>query len=153
MGAKMGGISKLYFRGVDDNLLDASGGEQLNQYRFSLGSNLADLQSNGAASITVEENGPLVATLVSSPTRPGAISWSAKFALLREPITSSSPTLWTKSERPSSARCVCITPKIVQAGLCVPFFAGEFVAARRTNSWSRRGTGKLRRTYNAAGRS
>ena len=66
-----GGVSELRFRDVADNLVDTSAGEQLNQYLFLPGSNLTDLQSNGPASISIEENGPLVATLRTQSDAPG----------------------------------------------------------------------------------
>ncbi len=69
--AKTGGISELYCRGIDNNLADTTGGEQINQYLFLLGSNLADLQSNGPVKITFEENGPLVAALHIESEAPG----------------------------------------------------------------------------------
>jgi alpha-mannosidase len=46
-----------------DNLADTSGGEALNEFLFVPGSNLADLQRSGPATVTIEEHGPLVASL------------------------------------------------------------------------------------------
>jgi alpha-mannosidase len=58
-----GGISELYRRGSGENLVDTRNGGRVNQFLYLPGSDLAELQSNGAASITIDEAGPLVATL------------------------------------------------------------------------------------------
>lgn len=79
--AKTGGISELYYRG-GDNLADTSLGEQINQYLFLPGSNVADLQSNGPVKITEEENGPLVATLRIESEAPGCHKLIRKIRLV-----------------------------------------------------------------------
>jgi alpha-mannosidase len=82
--AKTGGISGLYYRGIDVNLADTAGGEQINEYLFLPGSNLADLQSNGPVKITVEENGPLVATLQLESEAPGCNKLVRKVRVFRD---------------------------------------------------------------------
>ena len=82
--AKTGGIQELYYWGVDANLADTSSGEQINQYLFLPGSDLADLQSNGPAKITVEENGPLAATLRIESDAPGCNKLTRKIRLVTE---------------------------------------------------------------------
>jgi alpha-mannosidase len=81
---KTGGISGLHCRGIDVNLADTAGGEQINEYLFLPGSNLADLQSNGPAKITVEENGPLVATLHIESEAPGCNKLVRKVRVSRD---------------------------------------------------------------------
>jgi alpha-mannosidase len=68
---RTGGISELYHDGIGRNLVDTAKGDQLNEYLFLTGSNLSDLRSNGPAEITVEEAGPLVATLRVESDAPG----------------------------------------------------------------------------------
>ncbi|HZP03008.1 MAG TPA: glycoside hydrolase family 38 C-terminal domain-containing protein [Terriglobia bacterium] len=68
---KTGGIVDLRHERLEGNLADTSGGEQINQYLFLPGSNLADLKSNGPVTLTVEENGPLVASLRIESDAPG----------------------------------------------------------------------------------
>jgi alpha-mannosidase len=82
--AKTGGISGFYYRGIDVNLADTAGGQQINEYLFLPGSNLADLQSNGPVKITVEENGPLVATLHIESEAPGCNKLVRKVRLFRD---------------------------------------------------------------------
>ena len=78
---KTGGIQGLHYRGEDANLADTGSGEQINQYLFLPGSDLADLQSNGPVKITVEENGPLVATLRIESDAPGCNKLTRKIRL------------------------------------------------------------------------
>jgi len=66
-----GGIVELIAKGIQGNLVDASGGEALNDYLYLIGDDLKDLQRNGPASIHVGENGPLVASLVIESAAPG----------------------------------------------------------------------------------
>lgn len=80
--AKTGGIQELYYREVDANLADTSSGEQINQYLFLPGSDLADLQSNGPVKITVEEKGPLAATLRIESNAPGCNKLTRKIRLV-----------------------------------------------------------------------
>jgi hypothetical protein len=68
---KTGGITELFLRGVENNLAGAGNGEQINEYLFLPGENLADLESNGPVTITVEEKGPLVASLRVESAAPG----------------------------------------------------------------------------------
>jgi alpha-mannosidase len=67
---KTGSIIEL-FHGNADNLVDTGSGGGLNEYLFLAGSNVADLQKNGDVSVTVEENGPLVAVLRIESSAPG----------------------------------------------------------------------------------
>jgi alpha-mannosidase len=69
-----GGIAELSFLGIDENLVDTASGEQLNEYLFLQGDNLAQLQKNGPVTISVEENGPLVASLRVECPAPGCHS-------------------------------------------------------------------------------
>ncbi len=66
-----GGITELHFHALGDNLADTASGEQINKYLFLAGNNLADLQTNGPAKISIEEAGPLVATLRIESDAPG----------------------------------------------------------------------------------
>lgn len=79
---KTGGIVELRHERIEDNLADTSGGEQINQYLFLPGSNLADLQSNGPVTIVVEENGPLVASLRMYCDAPGCNGLTRRIRLV-----------------------------------------------------------------------
>jgi alpha-mannosidase len=66
-----GDIVELKLRGEQQNLADMQGAHRVNQFLFMAAKDLDHLQSSGAAKITVEDNGPLVATIrieSSAPT-------------------------------------------------------------------------------------
>lgn len=69
-----GGIAELRRHSDDHNFAATTGTEQINQYLFLAGANLADLQTNGPAKITVEANGPLIAILRIESEAPGCNS-------------------------------------------------------------------------------
>ncbi len=79
---KTGGVVELRTDGIEGNLVDTSGSEQVNQYLFLPGSNVADLKSNGAAKLTVEENGPLVVSLRIESDAPGCNKLVRKVRLI-----------------------------------------------------------------------
>ncbi len=79
--AKTGGIVELRSHGSEKNLVDSSGGEQINQFLFLPGDHLSDLQSNGPVKITIEEDGPLVAVLRIESSAPGCNSLVRKTRL------------------------------------------------------------------------
>ena len=68
---KTGSIVELFVNGKPDNLVDTGNGQGLNEYLFLPGSTVGDLQRSGDASVTVEENGPLVASLRIESPAPG----------------------------------------------------------------------------------
>jgi alpha-mannosidase len=68
---KTGGISELFHYASRRNLADNSSTEQINEYLFLAGNNLANLQSNGPATLAIEEPGPLVATMRIDSDAPG----------------------------------------------------------------------------------
>jgi alpha-mannosidase len=68
---KGGGIVELTAKGIDGNLVDVSGGEALNDYRYLLGDDVSKLQANGPVTIKVGESGPLVASLIVESEAPG----------------------------------------------------------------------------------
>lgn len=53
------------------DLVDARGALRLNEYRYLLGSNPADVQANGPVRIRVKEPGPVVASLLIESDAPG----------------------------------------------------------------------------------
>lgn len=67
-----GAIAELTVAGVEGNLVDRSGGEGLNDYRFLPGNDLRQLARNGPVRIETGERGPLVASLRISSAAPGA---------------------------------------------------------------------------------
>jgi alpha-mannosidase len=68
---KTGGITNLEAKGIKGNLVEVTGGDQLNEYLFLPGDKLADLEYNGPVTISVKEKGPLVAALVIESEAPG----------------------------------------------------------------------------------
>jgi alpha-mannosidase len=66
-----GNIVELVRAGGTENLVDVSQGEALNQYLFLEGSDTSKLATSGPIQITVEEPGPLVATLRIESPAPG----------------------------------------------------------------------------------
>jgi alpha-mannosidase len=78
---KTGGIIELLRHDDDHNFADTSGTEQINQYLYLAGADLADLQTNETPRITVEANGPLVAILRIESEAPGCKSLVRKVRL------------------------------------------------------------------------
>jgi alpha-mannosidase len=68
---KTGDIIELFAKGNARNLVDTRSGAGLNQFLFLEGSDINQLQHSGDPSITVEENGPLVAALRIESSAPG----------------------------------------------------------------------------------
>jgi hypothetical protein len=66
-----GGIVELRANGIPTNLADVSSGRALNDYLYLIGDDPADLQRSGPARITVQEHGPLVASLKVESDAPG----------------------------------------------------------------------------------
>jgi len=66
-----GAIAGVRTHTLDHNFIDSAAGAYANDYLFLHGSNLADLQHNGPAKITIKEKGPVLATLVIESTAPG----------------------------------------------------------------------------------
>lgn len=58
-----GNIVELSFYATERNLVDTTGGEAVNEFLFLPGSNLSDLQRSGPATVTIQEHGPLLASL------------------------------------------------------------------------------------------
>jgi hypothetical protein len=68
---KSGAIAELTSRGTEGNLVNSTGGQELNDYLYLPGANLKDLQPNGPVKIVPDEKGPLVASLVVESDAPG----------------------------------------------------------------------------------
>lgn len=68
---KSGGIAELIANGIDGNLVDTSGGETLDGYRYLIGDDTNKVQLSGPATISVGEQGPLVASLIVESDAPG----------------------------------------------------------------------------------
>jgi hypothetical protein len=79
---KTGGIVELTRAGSTENLADTSNGESLNQFLYLAGSDVANVQTNGPVKITIEENGPLVATLRIESSAPGCNKLTRKIRLV-----------------------------------------------------------------------
>jgi alpha-mannosidase len=69
-----GNIVELELHGKPGNLVNVSGGEAVNEYLFLEGKNVSKLQRRGRAQISVEEAGPLVASLRIESSAPGCYS-------------------------------------------------------------------------------
>lgn len=68
---KSGDIVELTAKGIDGNLVNTSGGEALDDYRYMIGDDTNKLQTSGPATISVGEEGPLVASLIIESDAPG----------------------------------------------------------------------------------
>jgi alpha-mannosidase len=79
---RTGGIAALNRAGSNENLVDISGGESANQFLYLAGNNVADVQTNGAVKIVVQEAGPLVATLRIESDAPGCNKLTRKIRLV-----------------------------------------------------------------------
>jgi alpha-mannosidase len=69
-----GNITELKSKGNAHNLVDASLGEAVNQYLYLEGRDTAKVATSGPAGITVEEPGPLVATIRIESSAPGCVN-------------------------------------------------------------------------------
>ena len=58
-------------KGIDANLADPASGHAINDYLYLIGDDLAGLKTSGPATMTVKENGPLVASLLVESDAPG----------------------------------------------------------------------------------
>ena len=68
---RSGAIMSLFSRMLNRELVDTKAATALNDYFYLLGSDLKDLQRNGAPRISVKEKGPLVASLLIESEAPG----------------------------------------------------------------------------------
>ena len=62
--SRTGGIVDLRTPFTEGNLVDTASGQALNDYLYLRETTSADLQRNGPVKITVQERGPLVASLL-----------------------------------------------------------------------------------------
>jgi hypothetical protein len=77
-----GAIKSLRNKNIDNNFTDSASGDNLNDYLFLHGNNLADLQRNGRVTITVKEKGPVLATLSIVSDAPGCNSLTREVRLV-----------------------------------------------------------------------
>ena len=66
-----GAITSLRNRSIDNEFVDTDSSGGLNDYLFLLGNNLKDLQRNGPVTITLKEQGPVLAELKVESKAPG----------------------------------------------------------------------------------
>ncbi len=78
---RTGSIIELRAKGIDANLVDASGGHAINDYLYLIGDDPSDLQRAGPPRITVGERGPLVASLRVESDAPGCHALSREVRL------------------------------------------------------------------------
>lgn len=77
-----GAIKSLRNHTIDNNFSDSASGNNLNDYLFLHGNNLADLQRNGPVKITIKEKGPVLATLSIVSEAPGCNSLTREVRLV-----------------------------------------------------------------------
>ncbi len=82
LDAKSGGITEWISKDHPGNLID-NHHANLNDYVYALGSGLDHLQYAGTPAITVEESGPLVASLLVTGNAPGANSFRREIKIYR----------------------------------------------------------------------
>ena len=71
---KNGNIIELVLDGNPHNLVDTSSNQASNKYVFLEGKDISNLSTSGPARITVEESGPLVATIRIDSSAPGCVN-------------------------------------------------------------------------------
>jgi len=77
-----GNIIGLYTEGHRTNFVDSSSADQLNEYIFLPGKDIADIQKSGKATITVKENGPLIVSLLVESDAPGCKKLTREIRLI-----------------------------------------------------------------------
>jgi hypothetical protein len=82
--ATTGAIKSLRNSSIDNNFADSATGDNLNDYLFLHGANLADLKRNGPVTITVKERGPVVATLSIVSDAPGCNKLTREVRLISQ---------------------------------------------------------------------
>jgi alpha-mannosidase len=80
--ATTGNLVELTLHGKSANLVNTSSGEAVNEYLFLEGNDVAKMQKSGLAKISVEEAGPLVASLRIDSSAPGCNSLVRKVRLV-----------------------------------------------------------------------
>ncbi|WP_263381279.1 glycoside hydrolase family 38 N-terminal domain-containing protein [Granulicella arctica] len=68
---KTGNIIDLHLHGSSQNLIDRSNNSAANEYLFLAGKDLANIERSATPTITIEDHGPLVATLRIESAAPG----------------------------------------------------------------------------------
>ena len=71
LDAVTGAIQEFSGNGIAGNLADTTGGYAPNDYLYLIGNKAAEAKRNGPVTITVKENGPLLATLAVDSDAPG----------------------------------------------------------------------------------
>lgn len=82
--AATGNLVELALRGKTANLVDTGGGEAANEFLFLEGSDLTKIEKSGPVRITIEEPGPLVASLRIESAAPGCNSLVRRVRLTAE---------------------------------------------------------------------
>jgi hypothetical protein len=77
-----GAIKSLRNAAIDNNFADSVSGNNLNDYLFLHGNNLADLQRNGRVKISIKEKGAVLATLSIVSDAPGCNSLTREIRLV-----------------------------------------------------------------------
>ncbi|MFC5865378.1 glycoside hydrolase family 38 C-terminal domain-containing protein [Acidicapsa dinghuensis] len=81
LDSKTGDIVELVHGGTGRNLIDTSQSSAANQYLYLEGKDISKLQTSGAVQISMEEPGPLVATLRIESSAPGCNSLVRRVSL------------------------------------------------------------------------
>jgi alpha-mannosidase len=81
LDATTGSIGELRLKGLEQNFVDASGGHALNDYLYFNGADASKAVRSGPATITIHEQGPLVASLRVTSDAPGCHTLSREIRL------------------------------------------------------------------------
>ena len=76
-----GNITELALHGSSQNLIDRRDGTAANEYLFLAGNDLTHLERSGTPTITIEDHGPLVATIRIDSPAPGCNSLTRRVRL------------------------------------------------------------------------
>ena len=77
-----GDLIELRLRSIAHNLVKTDGAYRANQFLFLAGREMDHIQSSGAAKVTVEENGPLVVSILVESSAPACKSLSRRIRLV-----------------------------------------------------------------------
>jgi alpha-mannosidase len=80
--SQTGNLAEISLHGITENLVDTTSGIGANEYLFLEGKDVSKIQRSGPARITIEEAGPLVASLRIESTAPGCNSLVRKVRLV-----------------------------------------------------------------------
>jgi hypothetical protein len=78
-----GGIKSLQHKAINNDFVDTTGNNYLNDYLYLEGDKLVDLKRNGPVQVSVKETGPVLASLLIHSAAPGCSSLNTEIRLIK----------------------------------------------------------------------